>query len=212
MSRMRAILRKSETPGWDKATPAGARLGRVHPDVRPNSIENSPSTRFAEGEQDGTAKPKPPASTFGTSAYWASLALSPAGRAKEPSPWGRSANAPGAPKSYAVPRPNPAPTFPAAATFVAARTEPATRPETEKEVSRDVASPNLPESHPYLSRFSRALRKLRRWVGLSVGRIPARCSGNARTGMPCRAPAMDNGFCRMHGGKRTESILHQLKY
>ena len=31
----------------------------------------------------------------------------------------------------------------------------------------------------------------------------ARCSANTRQGTPCRAPAMANGRCRMHGGKST---------
>jgi hypothetical protein len=30
-----------------------------------------------------------------------------------------------------------------------------------------------------------------------------RCGARARTGDPCRQPAMANGRCRMHGGKST---------
>lgn len=30
-----------------------------------------------------------------------------------------------------------------------------------------------------------------------------RCGAKTRRGMPCRAPAMANGRCRMHGGKST---------
>jgi hypothetical protein len=62
-----------------------------------------------------------------------------------------------------------------------------------------------------LSRFSRFTRKVRRWFGMPVGRTPARCSGNTRNGMPCRAPAMDNGFCRMHGGVRQRSIVEMMR-
>lgn len=37
-----------------------------------------------------------------------------------------------------------------------------------------------------------------------------RCGAHARTtGKPCRAPAMANGRCRMHGGKSTgRPIIH----
>ena len=34
----------------------------------------------------------------------------------------------------------------------------------------------------------------------SAARCGAKCK---RTGLPCRAPAMSNGRCRMHGGKST---------
>jgi hypothetical protein len=37
----------------------------------------------------------------------------------------------------------------------------------------------------------------------------ARCTGTTRRGLPCRAPAMDNGFCRMHGGERAASITER---
>lgn len=30
-----------------------------------------------------------------------------------------------------------------------------------------------------------------------------RCGAKTRSGRPCRAPAMANGKCRMHGGKST---------
>ncbi len=32
---------------------------------------------------------------------------------------------------------------------------------------------------------------------------PARCGAKARSGTPCRGPAMTNGRCRMHGGRST---------
>jgi hypothetical protein len=64
-----------------------------------------------------------------------------------------------------------------------------------------------PASRPTLSGFDRFVRKVRRWLGLSVGRTPARCSGTARSGSPCRGLAMDNGLCRMHGGKRAHSLV-----
>ena len=31
----------------------------------------------------------------------------------------------------------------------------------------------------------------------------SRCGARTRLGVPCRAPAMANGRCRMHGGKST---------
>src|ERR1039458_5673586 len=41
----------------------------------------------------------------------------------------------------------------------------------------------------------------------------ARCGAKTRVGRPCRSPAMNNGRCRMHGGKstgpRTESGLER---
>jgi len=30
-----------------------------------------------------------------------------------------------------------------------------------------------------------------------------RCGAKTRSGLPCKAPAMKNGRCRMHGGKST---------
>jgi len=69
----------------------------------------------------------------------------------------------------------------------------------------------LPESRPTLSSFARFTRKVRRWFGLPVGRAPARCSGITRNGLPCRAPAMDNGQCRMHGGVRQRSLVEMMR-
>ncbi|MEN8250139.1 MAG: HGGxSTG domain-containing protein, partial [Bacteroidota bacterium] len=33
--------------------------------------------------------------------------------------------------------------------------------------------------------------------------ISPRCGAKTRSGKPCKAPAMANGRCRMHGGKST---------
>jgi len=33
--------------------------------------------------------------------------------------------------------------------------------------------------------------------------ISPRCGAKTRSGTPCKAPAMANGRCRMHGGKST---------
>ena len=33
--------------------------------------------------------------------------------------------------------------------------------------------------------------------------ISPRCGAKTRVGTPCKAPAMKNGRCRMHGGKST---------
>jgi hypothetical protein len=44
---------------------------------------------------------------------------------------------------------------------------------------------------------------VREWLGLRRKGAPVpRCSGSTRKGLPCRAPAMANGYCRMHGGSR----------
>ena len=39
--------------------------------------------------------------------------------------------------------------------------------------------------------------------------LAPRCGAHARTtGLPCRAPAMKNGRCRMHGGKAGRKPTH----
>jgi hypothetical protein len=38
----------------------------------------------------------------------------------------------------------------------------------------------------------------------------ARCTSTTRRGLPCRAPAMDNGLCRMHGGERAPSVTERV--
>lgn len=35
-----------------------------------------------------------------------------------------------------------------------------------------------------------------------------RCGARTRTGRPCKAPAMRNGKCRMHGGKSLSGRSH----
>jgi len=52
------------------------------------------------------------------------------------------------------------------------------------------------------SRSPRWLRRLKRRMGLGRVQVAPRCIGTTRRGDPCRAPAMDNGYCRMHGGAR----------
>lgn len=42
--------------------------------------------------------------------------------------------------------------------------------------------------------------------GISPGFPVPRCSGLTRAGSPCRAPAMANGLCRMHGGSRQRRV------
>jgi hypothetical protein len=90
------------------------------------------------------------------------------------------------------------PSFPAALRILP-QGNPETRPE------------SLPASRPTLSGFTRLWRKVRRWFGLPVGHVAPRCRGTARNGSPCRAPSMDNGFCRMHGGKRERSLVEMMK-
>jgi hypothetical protein len=138
-----------------------------------------------EATPEAAPRPKPPASTFGTTFGTAVR-------------W----SAPVAPRAAgAKPSEKILPSFPAAI-----RIDPHAAPEESPEVSHEV----LPASRPTLTRFDRVVRKVRRWLGLSVGRTPARCSGTARNGSACRGIAMDNGLCRMHGGKRERSIVAMI--
>jgi hypothetical protein len=53
------------------------------------------------------------------------------------------------------------------------------------------------------STLERVVRQLMRWLGMRPTGTPVpRCAGLTRKGAPCRAPAMANGYCRMHGGSR----------
>jgi len=54
-----------------------------------------------------------------------------------------------------------------------------------------------------LSFFGRLTRRVRRMLGMRIGGPVPICSGSTRRGVPCRAPAMANGFCRMHGGSKS---------
>lgn len=61
--------------------------------------------------------------------------------------------------------------------------------------------PGAAKSKP--SAFSRYVRQIRRWLGIRRPGDPVPiCTGLTRQGRPCRAPAMANGYCRMHGGSR----------
>jgi len=53
------------------------------------------------------------------------------------------------------------------------------------------------------SPLGRLVRRFLRAIGLLRGRPVPRCNGLTRVGVSCRAPAMANGFCRMHGGSRS---------
>lgn len=55
---------------------------------------------------------------------------------------------------------------------------------------------------PAVSMPARILRTVRRWLGMKSGGPVPTCSGWTRHGLKCRAPAMANGVCRMHGGSR----------
>ena len=47
-------------------------------------------------------------------------------------------------------------------------------------------------------------RRVPDWrVTLTLAQASPRCGARTRTGMPCRAPAMACGKCRMHGGAST---------
>jgi hypothetical protein len=63
---------------------------------------------------------------------------------------------------------------------------------------------------PLRSFKDRILRRIRRLMGMrTAGPVP-RCSGVTRRGVPCRAPAMSNGYCRMHGGANTARLTNIL--
>jgi hypothetical protein len=72
----------------------------------------------------------------------------------------------------------------------------------DDESDTDIATTERP------SRILRWVRRWRRRIIRTTTSVP-RCTGTTRRGIPCRAPAMDNGFCRMHGGARTEPIARQ---
>jgi len=55
------------------------------------------------------------------------------------------------------------------------------------------------------------LRRLRRRFFSTPTPVP-RCTGTTRLGLPCRAPAMDNGLCRMHGGARRPTLRERLSF
>jgi hypothetical protein len=64
-----------------------------------------------------------------------------------------------------------------------------------------------------VARSSRGiLRFLPRWIRRRIRTHTqiARCTGMTRRGVACRAPAMDNGFCRMHGGERTMPLVERV--
>jgi hypothetical protein len=62
----------------------------------------------------------------------------------------------------------------------------------------------LPASLPKapLSFTARLVRLVKRVLRMRSGVVVPRCNGLTRNGLSCRAPAMLNGYCRMHGGSR----------
>ena len=54
--------------------------------------------------------------------------------------------------------------------------------------------------------YERLLRRVRAWIGMHKSGPVPKCSGVTRRGLPCRAPAMANGLCRMHGGARPGAL------
>lgn len=83
---------------------------------------------------------------------------------------------------------------------------PATRPIALVEVSHAEVEETEESS---ASRPSVVLRWVRRWRKRFTGTMAPipKCTGTTRRGLPCRAPAMNNGYCRMHGGARvTEPV------
>lgn len=52
------------------------------------------------------------------------------------------------------------------------------------------------------SLFMRLKRRVTVWLGIRAGGPVPTCNAFTRRGLPCRGPAMANGYCRMHGGSR----------
>ncbi len=64
--------------------------------------------------------------------------------------------------------------------------------------------PELPAALPKapLSFTARLVRRVKRLLRIRSGVVIPRCNGFTRHGLSCRAPAMLNGYCRMHRGSR----------
>ena len=69
-----------------------------------------------------------------------------------------------------------------------------------------IVAPSPAQAHVPRPIVARWFRGIRRWMGLRVSGPAPRCSGLTRRGVPCRAPAMANGFCRMHGGANAAPV------
>jgi len=78
------------------------------------------------------------------------------------------------------------------------------RPEEHEEA--DISKPVISRSRIYVW-----LRRLYRRFFSTPTPVP-RCSALTRRGLPCRAPAMDNGVCRMHGGERRPTLRERLSF
>jgi len=75
--------------------------------------------------------------------------------------------------------------------------EPADTTELEEIVRVPDSLPKAP-----LSLTARVVRRVKRLLRIRSGAVVPRCNGFTRRGLACRAPAMLNGYCRMHGGSR----------
>jgi len=72
-----------------------------------------------------------------------------------------------------------------------------THEQLEEAATVPASLPKAPLSFP-----ARVVRRVKRWMGMRTGAVAPRCNGFTRRGLPCRGPAMFNGYCRMHGGSR----------
>jgi len=59
--------------------------------------------------------------------------------------------------------------------------------------------------------FERFIRKIRRWADIPVDTTLARCAGTSADGAACRIAAMDNGYCRLHGGVHYRSLAEIVR-
>jgi len=79
--------------------------------------------------------------------------------------------------------------------------EPAADTSSDEELEEITHVPvSLPKAP--LSLMPRLVRRLKRLLRIRSRAVVPRCNGLTRRGMACRAPAMLNGYCRMHGGSR----------
>jgi hypothetical protein len=58
--------------------------------------------------------------------------------------------------------------------------------------------------------IARVFRRFLRRFGIQKNAPVPRCTRLTQAGQPCRAPAMANGYCRMHGGSRHDRVAEAV--
>lgn len=72
----------------------------------------------------------------------------------------------------------------------------------------DTTSEPAPKHNPLLR--WKWVRKMLRLAGIRTSGPVPKCQGTTRSGLPCRGPAMANGFCRLHGGSRRRPAAEKV--